>query len=390
MSTMEAASPAASPISLRRWLLRIHLWIGITLCIPFALLGITGSILVYDQDFLAPPPKATAAGTIQPLGAILAAGAATHPGFKVTQVVMPRNAGDPAVLRLSDAGGPRRGFGELAYIDPVSLMPLGTRGTARTPFLDLVHSLHGSLALGGRTGRPIVGWLGIGMTILGLTGLVLWWPRKGGWRNAFWVSKGARGYAFHRQLHASAGILGWIAFVTVSFTGVAISFPQSIGPALQAVFGGSPAERVGAVDAPAGAALANPERVVEVALRAAPNARLAALSLPANEKQPYRVTLIGESAIAGAPAINVFVNPFSAEVMSVRDPRNYALGDSIMAWQRTIHDGRAFGPAWTFLVFLSGLLPPLFAVTGTTMWWLKRRSRLVLRRRAALAKVPAE
>jgi uncharacterized iron-regulated membrane protein len=104
------------------------------------------------------------------------------------------------------------------------------------------------------------------------------------------------------------------------------------------------------------------------------------------------MTLVANDAIAGAPAINVFVNPYSAEIMNVRDPRRFALGDTLMAWQRTVHDGRAFGAVWAFLVFLSGLLPPLFAVTGTAMWWLKRRNRLATRagREVAPEGVPAE
>ena len=42
-----------------------------------------------------------------------------------------------------------------------------------------------------------------------------------------------------------------------------------------------------------------------------------------------------------------------------------------MAWQRTVHDGRAWGAIWAFLVFFSGIMPPLFVVTGTAMWWLE-------------------
>ena len=113
---------------------------------------------------------------------------------------------------------------------------------------------------------------------------------------------------------------------------------------------------------------------------------------PASATQPYRVQLVGNADIAGAPAINATIGPYKAEVTSVRDPRQYALGDSLMPWQRTIHDGRAFGAVWAFLVFVIGLLPPLFAVTGTMMWWLKRKSRQMGRSRDAIAAegVPAE
>ena len=60
MSTSEQ-SPARAWPAIRRWLMRFHLWIGIAFCIPFAVLGITGSYLVYDQDFTA-PPRATKIG----------------------------------------------------------------------------------------------------------------------------------------------------------------------------------------------------------------------------------------------------------------------------------------------------------------------------------------
>jgi len=58
----------------------------------------------------------------------------------------------------------------------------------------------------------------------------------------------------------------------------------------------------------------------------------------------------------------------------------------------TVHDGRAWGPIWAFLVFFSGLMPPLFVVTGTAMWWLKGRARQRVRAQqtGGAVGVPAE
>ncbi|NDC64945.1 MAG: PepSY domain-containing protein, partial [Planctomycetia bacterium] len=69
-----------------------------------------------------------------------------------------------------------------------------------------------------------------------------------------------------------------------------------------------------------------------------------------------------------------------------RDPRSYTLGETIMAWQHALHAGEGLGWTWKILVFLSGFLPPLFAVTGVSMWLIKRRNR----RRAALQAHPAD
>jgi uncharacterized iron-regulated membrane protein len=56
-------------------------------------------------------------------------------------------------------------------------------------------------------------------------------------------------------------------------------------------------------------------------------------------------------------------------VVAARDMSN-----SVMAWQRPLHQGSGLGAIWQFLVFLSGLVPALFVFTGVVMW-LKKRKR---------------
>ena len=91
-----------------------------------------------------------------------------------------------------------------------------------------VHDFHGSLLIGGREGRSVIGWMGVGMLALGLSGIVLWWPRGNRWRDAYGIKKGARGWLFHRQLHGTAGITSWLLFIVLSFSGIAIAFPQTM------------------------------------------------------------------------------------------------------------------------------------------------------------------
>src|SRR6185369_10514744 len=85
------------------------------------------------------------------------------------------------------------------------------------------------------TGREIIGYLGIVMCGLGVTGLVLWWPRAGQWRAAFGIRRRARGLRLHRDLHGTVGIWGWIVFLIVSVSGTYLAFPQTIGDAARAV-----------------------------------------------------------------------------------------------------------------------------------------------------------
>jgi uncharacterized iron-regulated membrane protein len=50
-------------------------------------------------------------------------------------------------------------------------------------------------------------------------------------------------------------------------------------------------------------------------------------------------------------------------------------GDRAAQWIRWIHEGSHSGPVWQFAVFLTGVFPLVFAVTGVIMWWRGRRAR---------------
>jgi len=129
-----------------------------------------------------------------------------------------------------------------------------------------------------------------------------------------------------------------------------------------------------------GAAVAAADAVV------APDLKLLSLFLPQRADQPYRLSyaIPGE----GSPFFNttVFIDPWAAKVIEVRDPRSYSAGDTFAVYQRPLHYGLGWGPIWQFLVFLSGLLPLLFSITGITMWWMKRQRR----RKAELARQMAQ
>jgi uncharacterized iron-regulated membrane protein len=56
------------------------------------------------------------------------------------------------------------------------------------------------------------------------------------------------------------------------------------------------------------------------------------------------------------------------------DPRRFAPAQTVLAWQHAIHFGQGLGWVWRVLVFVSGLLPAIFAFTGLAMWLITRRA----------------
>lgn len=369
--------------ALRNGLFQIHLWTGLTLGVVLALIGLSGSILVYDHELLMlgekPVPRAEARGEALPLDTIVAAarGAVADKRAAAT-ILFPETPGDAAVVRFQRAErGARGGPAIDVYVDPVSGRVLETRKAPFSPIIGFLHQFHGNLALG-REGRQVVGWLGVAMLALGITGLILWWPKRGDWKGAFGVRKKARGYWFHRELHGALGIWSWIVFIIVSFSGVAIVFPETMrtivsagtaadipqpafdprrGPSVEPVKSIKPLGADGAVD---------------LVLSRHPDAAVRSISLPSRRGEAIRVMIGSPDKGPVSPA---YVDPWQRTIVAMRNPPGGPL-DSFMAWQRPLHAGSGWGGIWRALVFLSGLLPSVFVTTGLVMWLKKRRARV--------------
>ena len=381
-------------IDLRRLLFQFHMWIGLILGLLLALLGLSGSVLVYDDaiaDLLAPVPQAVAKGEALPLDKIVEAarGAA---GRGAMLISLRREAGVAISVRITQgpqgqeaargegrgdgagrargtrrnaegvapAEGPRAAATQL-FIDPVSGAVLGSRKAQLPPILMFAHQLHGNFLMG-RDGRTFVGWLGVAMLILGATGLILWWPKRGQWKYAFFVRRTATGLRFHRELHAATGIWIFVVFMAVSFSGVVLAFPNlQSGP--RPTFN----LREGPEIAPGAGTRLGPDAALTLARKALPDATPTGITIPARPDRAIVVNMLAHDAVGAA----VYVDPWRSEVVGQRDP-----SANFLAWQRPVHQGIGLGPLWRALVFLSGFVPSLFVVTGVIMWAKKRKRRL--------------
>jgi uncharacterized iron-regulated membrane protein len=385
--------------SFRGVLQSIHLWVGLILSIPFILIGLSGSIIVFLQ---AVPemtmPSAMARGTPQPLVKIVAAAEAANAGKgAVNALVLPNRAGDPVQVQFGPPPGQRPAYGNqntgtTLYLDPVSLKVLGGMERRRAgPFMRTVTTMHIALMAPGHFGLQFVGFMGVFLVLFGLTGLILWWPGKGQWRFAFGVKKGAKGFRFHRDLHGAVGFWSLIVFLIVSLSGVQLAFPVTFQSMVAGILPMDTPVADGRIDPAVVASVADKNALTvddaaRLALAAVPHARIASIQLPPPEGGVFMVALNANPYGNGQPQISAFAGP-GPEVFSIVDPRDYGLGKRLLVWLRVLHYGQGGGDLWRILVFLSGFLPRLFAITGLRMWQLKRAQRFVL---AGAVAVPAE
>jgi uncharacterized iron-regulated membrane protein len=357
---------------------RLHLILGGLLSIPLAVIGLTGSVLIFEpqlqpgHDFVP-----ASAGPAQNYAAMIdAARVAAPKDFVPSTIFAPVAAGDLATLRFSDPRRPGPGGMEV-YLDPATL---ALRGTAKPGegWLREVFFWHANAGMRDRAGRDIGGWFGVVMCVLAVTGIIMQFPTRGRWRQAMTMRRGVRGYRLLRELHGVIGFWFWLVLLVVSFSGVWLSFPQTFN-SLTASLGvrdlrpGVAAPKVAPID---GATALDVDGAVALARAARPDLTLRMIGLPQRADQPYRFSL-GE---AHALPVVVFVDPWQRKIAELRDPSGYAFAERVVASMHAIHDGSGFGWGWRVLVFISGLLPALLAVSGVAMWLAKRKLDRAARR----------
>jgi uncharacterized iron-regulated membrane protein len=364
---------------IRRVLAQLHLWTGLVLFLPLVLLGVTGSILVFEDELHAAfaPASPAVQGEPRSIGEIVGAALRAAPADYVpASYVAPAGPAGLAAVRLSPA---RRGAAASERVridvDPVLLQ---TFSDAESGFLRQVFFLHSTLLLRNREGRQLVGWLGVAMLVMAVSGLVNWWPRRRRWRAAFIVNPRAKGYRLHREVHGAVGIWGFAVLTAVSFAGVYLAFPESVRGAVDLLLPARDLRAAAAglrIEPIAGVERAGIDDAVALARSRFPDAALRFVFLPARPEQPFRIGLARPGAERGTPVLTVFIDPGARRIVETFDPATFSTGERVLAWQHAVHAGRGFGPVWRLLVFVCGLLPLLFSVTGIIMWRLRRRRR---------------
>jgi uncharacterized iron-regulated membrane protein len=363
--------PAASTFRLRRVFVQIHLWLGIGLAILLVPISLSGAALVWHDQFdaLIHPARyaATTGQSLPPSQLVARASAALERGFQPIALRMPESDGWPATVSAREG---RRGEGAggrprlvTVYLDPPTGRVLDTV-EFRDSLIGVLHRFHENLTIPEWSGRAVVGWVGVAMLILSLSGICMWWPRNGGFLCGL---RFTRGPALSFNLHHLFGFWISIPLAVVSATGIYLGFPQQAREMLASVAPMSPQQRVGF----AAPLLQKPEltidRAAEIATGAVAGSKLAAVFLPMQQSAAWRVQLRDPQS---ADIPTVMVDDRSGTPSRVTP----LSGDRAAQWIRGLHEGSRGGALWQVLVFLCGVLPTLFVITGVLIW-LRSRSR---------------
>ena len=349
---------------MRKFIKKLHLYTALVLFLPLVIQGLTGALLVFQHEISAKKYELSE-GQRKPLAEIIEAARSQAPeGFKASSI----RFDEAAIVRFSKRDGEKNMMREVV-IDPVSLTVLEVKNPQEY-WLNLIKRFHASLLIKGDLGKNIVGIYGFVLLFMTISGLIIWWPKPGNLKRALTFKFSSEGKKFHRDLHSAVGFWSLIFLFITSFSGIYLIYPKGTHAFVASIFPARDLREIPQIEPNSNAA-----KIDEIIAIAKSENELKSIMIPSKPNQPYRLNFASKNHRDGEPLIVVFVDQYKREIIEERNPSNYSLGEKILAWQHSLHEGSGFGLPYQIAVFLVGFLPLLFSITGIALWWIKRKSK---------------
>jgi len=377
-------------VALRRLNFVVHLWVGIVLAIYMILIGVTGSILVFQSEIerltgLKPWQDIRVAAVLADPATVVRNLRQAYPRWHLVSLSAPGESDATFVAVLEGRGRIR------VASDPTTGAVLGAFPT-RPNWVDFTRQLHETLLLSGHTGRRLNGIASAFLILLNATGLVIWWPGIRNWRRALKVDFARNWRRINWDLHSAAGF--WtLAIVTFwAITGMYFAWPREafrFVNSFSTIVSARPPAIVVAPEIPNGSLDLN--GMVERARQLDPGTKLAGIAFPYSRRAPLAVLMQRRSSPGREYDDTVYFNPYSGEYISTwRYGVNQTLGDWLIWLQVPLHFGTSWGLGIKLIWGACGLAIPLLTVTGLLMYWNRvLRKKWKHLRRHAPSDVPA-
>jgi uncharacterized iron-regulated membrane protein len=341
-----------------KYLSFLHRWSGGFIGLLLAVLGLTGTILLWEDAWVSLPgakdPVIERVETMAAIAERAAAQGATRITFASEEIGLHQVAGE------GGAG---------SYVTQAGMTVASWQSQWERPEL-WIFDFHHHL-FSGETGETVAGIAGICGLLFVVTGSILWWRSRRAFRWRLWPQRFQPGplVAHHRDIGILVSPLLLISFLT----GIGMVFPSASRVALSP-FGklearAKPPEAEPATGrAPIGAMLAE-------ARARFPEAEIRRLTIPAKPDAPYAVRLRQLFEWTPNGRTTLFFDG-RGQLLKVDDPATASPATTIFGTLYSVHSGKCGGLIWKLLMTLSGLGLTLLGSLASWSFWFRKAKRM--------------
>jgi len=219
---------------LRRAAFQVHLWTGLAIGVYIVVLSVTGSALVYRRELdlwlQAPRPTFDASARKLTKDELRAAAERTYPGYTIGRIGDRVTRRNPTVEIWLEKGEDKKE----RLFNPYTGADLGDAVTRGEWAVLWVARLHDEL-LFDRAGKYWNGALSGVMTVLVLTGLVVWWPGVSRWKRSLGVKVSSGWKRFNWDLHSAIGFWLFLFMLIWGVSGVYLGIPEPFSNFVDAI-----------------------------------------------------------------------------------------------------------------------------------------------------------
>ncbi|MBJ6118954.1 PepSY domain-containing protein [Pontibacter sp. BT310] len=356
---------------MRKLILQLHLWVGLTAGAILSIVGITGSVyvfqpeltaLLYSELYQSADPDAKVID-----GRTIVAKAEAQFGGEVSTILFPLRELENYIVKVE-------GKKEFVFYDGATGAYLGEMAKRRG-ILEDVLEIHRQLTLG-EIGSTVTGIASLLLVIVLLSsGLYLWLPHKKkqlkeGLRFKPNASFKRRNYDVHKVF----GFYFIIPLFLVSITGVYFAFPEKVQAVVDFVTRTEePTPDVKKIKSTYRTDL--PEVTIVQALDMMdtmyPGYHKRNLIMPKDSADRVYFSVVNAAEVDAGPEYRpqVYIDQYTGKILFAYEPHTAQAGHQLTRnWFVPIHFGEIGGWFTRILWFITGLMPAVLWVSGIIIW----------------------
>lgn len=347
----------------------VHRWAGGFLGLLLAILGLSGTILLWEGEWVSLPGASDPViERVESIGRIAeqeAAAGAIRITFASEEIGLHHVARDGGAGKYLDQGGATVAEWSSMWARPELWI------------FDLHHHL-----FAGHTGERVTAWAGVAGLLFTLTGIILWWRSRRAFKWQLWPKRFQPGpiVSHHRDIGVLVAPLLLVSLVT----GTGMLFKDATALLL------SPFGRVEVAakppEAEAGSGPAPVAAMIADAKRRFPDAELRRLTIPSKAGQPWTVRMRQPFEWTPNGRTNLAFDN-TGRLLGVDDPATASRAFAINEKLYPLHSAKVGGLAWKLAMTLSGLGLTLLGSLATWSFWFRKAKR---RRRPDVASAGLE